>query len=333
MSLLFGRYEQAEDHPSKFSRQKNRVFVSEEGKRDETVPGSLINLLMADQSSGQPKSSEGTGSEEQSRVEATQGQLARGLEEVNKLQGGDPEEEELVKSVEFVHEADLLYAVPTFSETTPVCCARGCEKTGGAGGSSGDSGGKCSKCGGAIYCSRACQVQDWKASHKRLCGRAKPLVSTGAFNKRAAAVRLLRKIRLYSAPFAVAREAEIGEPGAVLMQTRSTLEEFALLEARCDPRRGFVRYERSVVLDYLTAADFKETIAKDDFELVPVAAALEEAIESLDSATHYLTLCKFRCGKICIIKQEWVPPKAVCTALASDYTGKASIQLNLEDEE
>ncbi len=45
-----------------------------------------------------------------------------------------------------------------------------------------------------------------------------------------------------------------------------------------------------------------------------------------------LTLCQFRCGKVELLRQPWVPTKAVSKALASEYKDKASLLLNLEEE-
>jgi hypothetical protein len=165
--------------------------------------------------------------------------------------------------------------------------------------------------------------------HKRLCGATKAVVDGGALSERSAVVRLLRRIRLYSAPFVAANEAAVG-PGVLLVQSPNVLADFALLEAAVHPRTK-ARFARSVVLNYLTAADFKETVCRDDFELVPIALALDDALQALDQNAHFVALLKFRCGRMELVRCPWVPAKSVCKALAVDYLGKDCIQLNLED--
>ena len=72
------------------------------------------------------------------------------------------------------------------------------------------SGGACARCKGPRYCSRVCQRQDWKRVHKAVCKRTGRLVAgeggPQSFHRRATVARLLRKLRLYLAPFAVANE-------------------------------------------------------------------------------------------------------------------------------
>jgi hypothetical protein len=251
-------------------------------------------------------------------------ELQRGLEEVRAVTAADEEESALVASVEWLHRSQLRYTLsPAPEAASSPCFNKGCGNRVAGGGS-----GSCAKCKGAFYCSRECQTADWKRGHKRTCDRTMQVVA-GTFNRAAAVVRLLRRIRLYLSPFAIANE-KLG-PGVVLVQSPNTLEDFALLEATVSPTLKQI-YARSVILNYITAAEFKGTIAKDDAEMVPVAAAVEAAIEALNTEHHHLVLLMFRCGALELAKCPWVPAKAVCRALAADFEGKGCVQLNLEEE-
>ncbi len=83
--------------------------------------------------------------------------------------------------------------------------------------------------------------------------------------------------------------------------------------------------------------------AASDPGLAPAAAAARVALSSdrasglgasgrVGDGPGLLTLCQFRCGQVLLVRQPWVPPKAVCRALAAEYGGKASLLLNLEEE-
>ena len=255
--------------------------------------------------------------------------VEEGRKNVEALTSADGEVKDLVDSVEWLLSLDLEHEQKsTLSEAPPCCSNKQCaQKNGPQPGS-----GNCSRCGGAWYCSRGCQVQNWKL-HKIICSRTKSFVE-GNWEKddqaqKATVVRLLRKIRLYALPFACAHET-VG-PGLLLLQTSNSFNDFALLEATVNPRSK-QKFERAVLLNFFSLGDFKDSVVKDNSELVSVAAALELALDDLNHDSHVLAMCKFRGGRIELLKMPWVPDRSVCRALASDYLGKECIQLNLEDE-
>ena len=185
--------------------------------------------------------------------------VRRGLREVTALTSCEEEDAALEASVEWLHSGDLGY--PRISIIQPHEKAKTCSsKRCCSGGPPGTSSGLCARCSGSWYCSRECQVQDWKAGHKHACARvARFLDPSATLNHRSSVVRLLRRIRLYTAPFVVANEATTGRgKGFVFLQTPNLAAEFSLLECKVDPTTG-EKYNRSVVLDFLTAADFAES--------------------------------------------------------------------------
>jgi hypothetical protein len=229
-----------------------------------------------------------------------------------------------------------------------------------------DVGGSCARCKGPWYCTRSCQRQDWKRCHKALCRRTARLVAgyepppdgkgllgyltPNCYNERAAVARLLRKLRLYMGPFAIANEQSLTRhslPGFILLQTPNVLSQFTLLEASVDPLTGHA-FDRKVLLNYMTYSEFEAMIheKKDETQLLsPVACALKEALHKQQEYEKqkegdgsgnvveeaFVVLCKFRDGKIKLIRMPYVPQKSVCRALSGDYVGKDCIQLNLED--
>jgi len=232
---------------------------------------------------------------------------------------------QLEASIEWVYEGKLNFSSPARpGPDQPTCSNRAC------GGKVGEGSGHCSQCKGSWYCCKKCQVQDWKMGHKGLCARTKSLVTTGEAPSRATLVRLLRKIRMYAAPFAGAYELATGTAGIVFLQSPNPLLDFCLIEAKCDPLRGFVKHDRAVILNAMSVDEFVASSADPSF--APIATAVQESASALDPLEHYLTVCKFRCGAVMVVKQPWVPVKSVALALASDFKGKDCIQLNIEDE-
>jgi hypothetical protein len=171
---------------------------------------------------------------------------------VAELTSCEEEDAALEASVEWLHSAKLEYASTTTSPApeapTPAaavgltCSSKACSH--GTGAPGGTELKKCSRCGGAWYCSRECQVADWKQGHKHACGRVKRfLQDPSTVNNRVACVRLLRRIRLYTGPFVVAHEAGAGgQPGQgfLLIQSPNAIQDFALLGTKVRGRSGFL---------------------------------------------------------------------------------------------
>lgn len=89
-------------------------------------------------------------------------------------------------------------------------------------------------------------------------------------------------------------------------------------------------FNRAVLLTFFTVGEFRESVAKDDFELVSTVAALESAVEQVDQTKEVCVLAKFRCGNLCILTMPLVLTIGALNVLAQDYTEQESIQLNLD---
>ena len=174
--------------------------------------------------------------------------LAKGAEASKNLADFEEEEAALVASVLWLASTDLGFPAPSHGEKrVPLCSSKACLKKGTS---------QCARCHGASYCSKECQVSDWKGGHKQACVRIRRIVNGREEpNLKAGIVRLLRRIRMYMVPFLVANEATATEKGFVFLQTSNPVDEFVLLGTKVNPKTGET-YSRSVVLQYLTLPEF-----------------------------------------------------------------------------
>mmetsp|Transcript_21856 Transcript_21856/g.65513 ORF Transcript_21856/g.65513 Transcript_21856/m.65513 type:complete len:281 (+) Transcript_21856:130-972(+) len=222
-------------------------------------------------------------------------------------------------------EDDLMYERPARART---CCRPGCAVVEGAAKFM-----ACAKCG-ARYCSRDCQVADWKSKvhggHKALCPQIARL--RGGFDealKREAVVRgCLGKIRMYAFPFHVCHRALHG-PGALFLSSPNELEDFFCegpVTRHGDPAR------RRVDCTHVTPKQFDEELVAKDFELALARRALGAAVEKCAAdASRAPLLVRFRCGYVAVFTTQIVPDVRVCNVLASDYENQAVLRLNLDD--
>ena len=223
----------------------------------------------------------------------------------------------------------------------------------------------CAKCGVARYCGRECQVRHWKqAGHKFGCDRYKLLGTgqelVGAAATREVVERLASSVRLYICPFAVQNHSELEarreaggskghaescetlscaeSRGFVLIQSASPLAELAL-PAPTDCRGRALPESRMLLMHYATLADFEGGegigggIGAGRPALVAARPALVEALTSHDPSKEVVVLCHFGppAAPYTAVLVSPLLQMAICLALATDYAGKDSVQLNLDD--
>lgn len=207
-------------------------------------------------------------------------------------------------------EDDLLYALP--ARTYVKCMRAECLKSASS---------ACARCG-AKFCSRECQVKDWKV-HKRMCSQLKAVYAgLSREQKHQTVLNVIAKVRMYAFPFYVHQNHK----GILFLQSSNELVDFF-----CEPNvnRFGETIHRSLVVSFITRREFEDDI--DDFELVFARAAVRRSLARVDEH-HAVLLLRFRCGYVAVLVAPIVPDLGICRALAGDYEGKPQLQLNIDDE-
>lgn len=195
---------------------------------------------------------------------------------------------------------------------------------------------RCAKCQVACYCSKACQVQDWKSGgHRVACpayarvGRQMSL--TKPSDQQDARAEIFGRIRFYACPYAVHKAATLGR-GFLFVQSDSTLACLSLPTPKdCSGRQMSMRW---VLLHYLTLGEYDSEVCREDFELAHVRKTLAMAVESYDDQKEVVLLMRFRCGHVALGRAALVPDFRLCQRLGQDYYSESSsgaLQLNLDD--
>ena len=199
---------------------------------------------------------------------------------------------------------------------------------------------RCAKCSTVRYCSRECQVTDWKGGagggHKFLCAAYKrigeAMTLTSADDKQSVCEEILRRVRFYACPYVVHKTATLGR-GFLFLQSPSTLAELSLPLPRL-PTGSPIAGQRSVLLHYLTMGEFDSELSRDDFEMAQVRNELKALVKAYNTRYDLVLLMRFRCGHVAVGSAPLVPDYAVCVSLGKDYYSEATegaLQLNLDD--
>ncbi|CAK8990627.1 SET and MYND domain-containing protein DDB_G0277331 [Durusdinium trenchii] len=185
---------------------------------------------------------------------------------------------------------------------------------------------RCGKCG-AAYCGRACQVAAWKSgAHKVECKR----VQEPAAHSKEIVEEMLRRIRMYLCPYAVAFQ-EIRGRGFVFLRSNAALQDW-IYEHPIDAQGRLL--DRHVKLQFLTMGEFDALAFEDDFELAAVRPSLVEALEAYDDQAELPVVLVLRCGFFALVTVPLVPEMAICKGLANMYKYaemQGPLQLNVDD--
>jgi len=191
----------------------------------------------------------------------------------------------------------------------------------------------CSKCGVAAYCSRDCQLKDWKTGrHKMACPSYARVAKNPMCDRTKQTIRneLFQRIRFYVCPYAVFRTAELGR-GFLFLQTDRTLQDMSsYIPKDCTGHT----ITRSVLLHFLTLGEFDSEVCKDDFELALMRTPLKDTVETYETEKEVVILCRFRCGNMALGRSPLVPDYGICKQLGQDYYAQnnaGALQLNLDD--
>lgn len=204
---------------------------------------------------------------------------------------------------------------------------------------------KCAGCNTASYCSRDCQVQDWKAlskgggGHKASCLAYNRLIlKEGQVHVKSSehqhTIRneIFARIRIYACSYAVHRTSTLGR-GFLFLQSDSTL---ATLSTPL-PKDGFghpIKQLRAILVHFLTLAEYDGEVCREDFEMMQVRSQLQQAVADYDMDTEVVLLMRFRCGHVALGTAKLVPDYNICKVLGQQYFADHSsnaLQLNLDD--
>lgn len=192
---------------------------------------------------------------------------------------------------------------------------------------------KCAKCSVAAYCSRECQIKDWKEGRHKLACPSYARASNGSIDeetKEAIRNELYSRIRFYVCPYAVFRTGEVGR-GLLFLQSDKTLQDLSVYIPKDFTGRSMTR---SVLIHFLTLGEFDSEVCKEDFEFAMVRTKLKELVETYEEEKEIVLLCKFRCGHMALGKAVLVPDFNICQKLGQDYYAEnkaGALQLNLDD--
>ncbi|GAX17827.1 hypothetical protein FisN_18Hh027 [Fistulifera solaris] len=187
---------------------------------------------------------------------------------------------------------------------------------------------QCSQCHVATYCSKECQIQDWKQRHKKYCAAYQRIDAQGRWNtpdddSAHARHHVLHQIRLYAMPYAVYQMQALGR-GFLFIQSTQTLAALTL------PGRN-----RSVLLHYLTLGEYDAEVCRDDFELTAVRTCLQKAVNDYDAQQQMVVLMRFRCGHVAVGIIPLSLEFAVCLQLGKEYyqnVTAGALELQLDDD-
>jgi hypothetical protein len=201
---------------------------------------------------------------------------------------------------------------------------------------------RCAKCQVGAYCSRQCQVADWKqsqpAGHKLSCAHyakiGRQMILPSLQDKQAARDLIWSKTRFYSCPYAVHHRHILGVgPGCLFLQSSCTLAQLSL-PAPVMSSGHHMSQTRSILLHYLTLGEYDREVCRDDFEMASVRTELKDAMEEYDSKKEVVYLMRFRCGHVAVGVAPLVPDFKLCKTLAKEYfanNGSEALQLNIDD--
>eukprot|EP00934_Nitzschia_sp_Nitz4_P007796 Nitzschia sp. Nitz4//scaffold8_size234185//8141//9175//NITZ4_001228-RA/size234185-processed-gene-0.250-mRNA-1//1//CDS//3329559719//7786//frame0 len=192
---------------------------------------------------------------------------------------------------------------------------------------------KCSKCKVASYCSRDCQVQDWKQGrHKVACASYSRLAQMSLDpTKEAVRNEIFARVRFYACPYAVHKASKLGR-GFLFLQSDTTLADLSISIPK--DRFGFSLDNRSILMHFLTLGEYDTEVCRDDFEMAVMRPELNAMVDEYDEQKEVVLLTRFRCGHVAVGKAVLVPDYGICRKLGEDYYSNneaGAVQLTLDD--
>eukprot|EP00525_Craspedostauros_australis_P007593 CAMPEP_0198135958 /NCGR_PEP_ID=MMETSP1442-20131203/60864_1 /TAXON_ID= /ORGANISM="Craspedostauros australis, Strain CCMP3328" /LENGTH=260 /DNA_ID=CAMNT_0043797151 /DNA_START=28 /DNA_END=810 /DNA_ORIENTATION=- len=195
---------------------------------------------------------------------------------------------------------------------------------------------KCSKCQTAKYCSRDCQVNDWKdGRHKLVCKSYQRLnddFDNNADAKAAVRAELYARIRFYACPYAVHKTTQLGK-GFLFVQSNMSLRDLSIPIPK--DVTGVAMPRRSILMHFLTLGEYDSEVCRDDFEMAEARTKLSQIVEEYDEEKEVVLLYRMRCGHVAVGRAVLVPDYGICKQLGRDYydsnNSAGAVQLNLDE--
>lgn len=230
-------------------------------------------------------------------------------------------------SVEWTQTMELGYDAPNLPTTVCFSCGESPKEE--------SSLSKCGKCDIASYCSRECQIKDWKQGrHRHACASYIRLAEINSDDAETIKTNIRNeifgRIRFYACPYAVFKTQELGS-GFLFIQSNSTLKDLSLMIPKNITGRTITR---SVLMHFLTMGEYDSEVISDDFEMAAVRTKLQELVNIYDSKKEIVLLLRLRCGHVALGKGVLVPDYQICKKLGKDYYAAnptGAVQLNLDD--
>jgi len=182
----------------------------------------------------------------------------------------------------------------------------------------------CAKCGTASYCSRECQVLDWKRAHKQNCKQYGCIRKGETIDHRPVIEKLLVKANMYLSPFYIGKREERG-PGFLYLNSANTLEQLYLTVPIDINGNAF---SRDITVRFCTKEDFRAMV-KANFELATVAKKLYEC--NMNSKERIPVVVMLRCGMFVVLEIPY-PPLGydVCERMSTHHAEHEKLQLSLD---
>ncbi len=181
----------------------------------------------------------------------------------------------------------------------------------------------CSKCGVSAYCSRDCQVLDWKRGHKKNCTQYAAIRTGKRIDHRLVLEKLIRKSHMYLNPFYIAKRKGKG-PGFLYLNSKNTLEQLYLTVPVDMDGNPFVR---SAICRFVTKNDFRSMV-KQNFELAVIQKKLFDC--NMNSKETVPIVIMLRCGVYVVLEITYFPSFVVCERMSGHHDKDEKLQFSLD---
>jgi hypothetical protein len=210
----------------------------------------------------------------------------------------------------------------SFAKCQRLQCSR-CEDASGA---------RFSRCGGCTlpYCSRACQVQDWKSGHKAECPVfSRYLRDPTTLDKDKVADETLRRVRLYLSVFAVTRHDVGARRGFVFVRADGPVAEFQWAGPSGPDGRAL---DRALLVQYITLQELEGFLEELPSLAEVVRSHAVPAASAYDPELKAVVVVVYSCGFATCSVMALVPDAKACRSIGAEHIGNQDrLELNIDN--
>jgi MYND finger len=196
---------------------------------------------------------------------------------------------------------------------------------------------KCARCQVAGYCHKSCQIVDWKkGGHKIACSSyarvGREMLFRCEADQEDARSEIFARVRFYACPYAAYKATELGR-GFLFVQSDNTLAMMSLGTPKDSHGRAPL-HPRSLLLHYLTIAEYGQEVCREDFEMAMFRTDLLDTVDNYNMEEEVVMLMRFRCGQVALGVAPLSPEYGLCLQLGREYFEKTksdSLHLNLDE--